>query len=94
MVPGTDNPRACTSRAGEVVAGEVLIGVAGGDGPAEAVAAIARDEIDAHAASRGLRIHAETSMANSAVPVAFGTAPPPHPPAMPELSATPLTIMR
>ena len=33
-------------------------------------------------------------MANSAVPAAFGTAPPPHPPAMPELSATPFTIMR
>ena len=33
-------------------------------------------------------------MANSAVPVAFGTAPPPHPPAIIELSATPLTIMR
>ena len=33
-------------------------------------------------------------MANSAVPVAFGTAPPPHPPAIPELSATPLTIIR
>ncbi len=36
----------------------------------------------------------ETSMANSAVPVAFGTAPPPQPPAIIELSATPLTIMR
>ena len=36
----------------------------------------------------------ETSIAYSAVPVALGTAPPPHPPAMPELSATPLTIIR
>ncbi len=37
---------------------------------------------------------AETSIANSCVPAAFGTAPPPQPPPMPELSATPLTIMR
>ena len=37
---------------------------------------------------------ADTSIAYSAVPVALGTAPPPHPPAMPELSATPFTIIR
>ena len=36
----------------------------------------------------------ETSMANSAMPVAFGTAPPPQPPPIIVLSATPLTIMR